>query len=98
MTKERRKHSKQFKVDAVKLVTEQGYKISEAARNLGIHENQLGRWKRQIEMEKEHAFPGKGHMTPEKEELHRLREENKRLRMEREILKKAAAFFANESK
>lgn len=98
MKQERKTYSKQFKVDAVKLVTEQGYKMAEAARNLGIHDNQLRRWKRQFEVEKKDAFPGKGYMTAEKEELHRLREENKRLRMEREILKKAAAFFANESK
>ena len=81
-----------------KLVNEQGYKISETARNLGIHPGVLGRWKQQIEAESTDAFPGKGHMTPEKEELFRLRKENKRLRMEREILKKATAFFAKESK
>ena len=97
MTKKRRNYSKQFKIDAVKLVTEQGYKISEAARNLGINPNVLRRWEKQFETDSNKAFPGKGHMTPEKEELHRLRKENKRLRMEREILKKATAFFAKES-
>ena len=91
-------YSKQFKVDAVKLVTEQGYNVSEAARNLGIHHSSLRRWKKQLDADGNQAFPGKGHMTTEKEELYRLRKENKRLRMEREILKKAAAFFANESK
>jgi transposase len=96
--KKRKSYSKQFKIDAVKLVTEHGYKISEAARNLGIHPVLLGRWKQQIEVEGTEAFPGKGHMTTEKEELYRLRKENKRLRMEREILKKATAFFAKESK
>ena len=98
MTQKRKHYSKQFKNDAVKLVTEQGYKVSEAARNLGIHHSSLRRWKKQLETDGNHAFPGKGHMIPEKEELHRLRKENKRLRMEREILKKATAFFANESK
>ena len=98
MTQKRKQFSKQFKVDAVKLVTEQGYKVSEAARNLGIHHSSLRRWKRQFETNGNQAFPGKGHMTPEKEELYRLRKENKRLRMEREILKKATAFFVNESK
>ena len=98
MTKKRKYYSKQFKIDAVKLVTEQGYKVSEAARNLGIHHSSLRRWKKQLETDGNQAFPGKGHMTTEKEELYRLRKENKRLRMEREILKKAAAFFANESK
>ncbi len=98
MTQKRKHYSKQFKIDAVKLVTEQGYNVSEAARNLGIHHSSLRRWKRQLETDGNQTFPGKGHMIPEKEELYRLRKENKRLRMEREILKKAAAFFANESK
>jgi transposase len=97
MTTKRKSYSKQFKIDAVRLVTEEGYKISEAARNLEIHPNVLRKWKDQLKCGSDQAFPGKGHMTPEKEELHRLREENKRLRMEREILKKAAAFFAKES-
>ena len=97
MAKKRKQFSKQFKLDAVELVTEQGYKASEAARNLGIHHSSLRRWINDFKSEGKQAFPGKGHMTPEKEELYRLRKENKRLRMEREILKKAAAFFAKES-
>ena len=84
-------------MDAVKLVTEQGYRITEAARNLEINPNLLGKWRAQFAGESDRAFPGKGHMAPENEELNRLRKENKRLRMEHEILKKAAAFFAKES-
>jgi transposase len=98
MSKKRKSYSKQFKIDSVKLITEQGYKISEAARNLGINPNVLTRWKNQFETDSDQAFPGKGHMTPEKAELHRLRKENQLLRMEREILKKATAFFVKESK
>jgi transposase len=97
MTQKRKQFSKQFKIDAVKLVTEQGYNVSEAARNLGIHHSSLRRWKKQFETSGNQAFPGKGRISPEKEELDRLRKEVKKLRMEREILKKAAAFFANES-
>jgi transposase len=97
MTQKRKQYSKQFKVDAVKLVTEQGYKVSEAARNLGIHHSSLRRWKAQFESNGKRAFPGKGNLSPEKEELYQLRKEVKKLRMEREILKKAAAFFAKES-
>ena len=93
----RRRYSPEFKREAVGLVTEQGYRVAEAARNLGIHENILRRWRQELQKDEGGAFPGKGHMKPEQEELHRLREENKRLRMEREILKKAAAFFAKES-
>ena len=94
----RKRYSKQFKIDAVKLLTEQGHKLTETANNLGIHPTMLNRWRNQLEAEQEHAFPGKGHMTPEKEELYRLRKEVEQLRMEREILKKATAFFAKESK
>ena len=97
MTTQRKSYSRQFKIDAVKLVTDRGYKISEAARNLEINPNLLRKWKNQLAAENNQAFPGKGHMTPEKEELYRLRKENQRLRMEHEILKKAAAFFAKES-
>jgi transposase len=97
MTTQRKSYSRQFKIDAVKLVTDRGYKISEAARNLEINPNLLRKWKNQLAAENNQAFPGKGHMTPEKEELYRLRKENQRLHMEHEILKKAAAFFAKES-
>ena len=97
MKTKKKSYSKQFKIDAVKLVTEQGYKIAEAARNLDIHPNVLRNWRDQFKTASNEAFPGKGHLTPEKEELYRLRKENTRLRMEREILKKAAAFFAKES-
>ena len=97
MTQKRKHYSKQFKIDAVKLVTEQGFNVSEAARNLGIHHSSLRHWKRQLESAGNQAFPGKGNLSSDKEELNRLRKENKRLRMEREILKKATAFFAKES-
>ena len=97
MTQKRKHYSKQFKIDAVGLVTEQGFNISEAARNFGIHHSSLRRWKNQLESDGDRAFPGKGNLSSEKEELNRLRKENKRLRMERDILKKATAFFAKES-
>lgn len=92
--KARREFSQEFKEEAVKLVTEQGYKISEAARNLDIGYNTLSRWKKELEGHK-----NSDHLElDEKKELSRLREENRRLKMEREILKKAAAFFANETR
>ena len=97
MSQKRKHYSKQFKIDAVTLVTEQGFNVSEAARNLGIHHSSLRRWKRQLESEGNQAFPGKGNLNSEKQDLDRLRKENKRLRMERDILKKATAFFAKES-
>jgi transposase len=94
----KRTYTPEFKQEAVRLVTEQGYKVTEAARNLGINPSVLARWKSQLASEGTNAFPGKGRLTAEKEELQRLRKENQRLKMERDILKKAAAFFANESK
>ncbi len=97
MTQKRKHYSKQFKIDAVKLVTEQGFNVSEAARNLGIHHSSLRHWKKEFESDGNQAFPGKGNLSAEKDELNRLRKENKRLRMERDILKKATAFFAKES-
>ena len=97
MAEKRKSYTAEFKREAVRLVTEQQYGVAEAARNLGINVNMLRRWKREVADSENGAFPGKGRLSPEQEELHRLRTENKRLRMEREILKKAAAFFANES-
>ena len=96
--KNRKKYSQEFKQDAVKLVTDQGYCASEASRDLGVNISVLRRWIKELEKDKAAAFPGNGRMTAEQEEMKRLREEVKRLRMEREILKKATAFFANESK
>jgi len=96
MKKNRRKFTKEFKEEAVKLITEQGYQISEAARNLGIHANLLSRWKKEIESSGGEDF-APGSAKAMQAELNRLRKENKRLKMEREILKKAAAFFAKET-
>ena len=97
MATKRRTYTEDFKREAVRLVTEQGYKMSEAARNLDIHVNVLRKWKRAMEANGSTAFPGQGRRSPEQEELHRLRQENQRLQMERAILKKALGFFASES-
>ena len=92
-----RQYTREFKKEAVELVIKQNYTISQAARSLGISGNMLGRWRREYLQESRMPFPGTGHQSPELEELNRLREENRRLKLEREILKKAAAFFAKES-
>ena len=95
MTKKtRRKYSDEFKDEAVKLVTDQGYKTTEAARNLGIHEGVLRRWIKQRSPDSVGSSSSTARLEAE---LKILKRENERLRMEREILKKAAAFFAKES-
>ena len=95
--KKRKRYTAQFKRDAVKLVVEQGNPATEVARNLDIGSGTLQRWVREHKSQQENAFPGNGRMTPEQEEIRQLKAEVKRLRTEREILKKAAAFFAKES-
>ena len=92
--KKRRRHSDEFKREAVKLVTESGYSVAEAARNLGVSANLLHTWKSKLTKAEEES---ERELTEdERMEMARLRAENKRLRMERDILKKATAFFANE--
>ena len=97
MPRTRRTYTAEFKTEAVKLVTEQGYSVAEAARSLGIRENLIRNWKQALRDQGEQAFPGQGHLSPQEQELARLRAENKRLLAERDILKKAAAFFAREA-
>ena len=96
--KSRKKYSKEFKLDAVSLVIEQDYSIADAARSLGINANMLGRWVKAHKIEEGQAFRGNGKLTPEQEEIRKLKAQVKRLEMERDILKKATAFFAAETK
>jgi len=93
-TRKRREYTEDFKRDAVALVTEQGYKPSEAARSLGVGDNLIRRWKREFEEELSSARLS----SDEREELLRLRKEVRMLRMDKEILKKASAYFAKEMK
>ena len=94
MSKERRQYDREFKLEAVRLIREEGRKVSEVARTLGINENQLHRWKKKFIEEGEEAFPGHGNLKSEDEELRRLRRENADLREERDILKKAISIFS----
>jgi transposase len=98
MTRKRRTYTDEFKADAVKLLTEQGYTLAEASRSLGVHANLLRKWREQSQAAAAGGASAKNVALngEERDELRRLRAENKRLLMEREILKKAAAFFANE--
>jgi transposase len=93
----RRSFSEEFKASAVRLVLEDGKSVCAAARDLDLTESSLRNW-----VERARADRGKGKpgalTTAEREELSRLRKENRVLQEEREILKKAAAFFAKQSR
>ena len=97
MTKrKRRQFTEEFKADAVKLVRDGGRSIGQVAKDLDLTETALRDWVRRAQIEAGEGPPG-ALTQAEREELVKLRRENKRLQMEREILKKAAAFFAKES-
>lgn len=93
-----KKYSKEFKLDAISLVTEQNYSQAEASRSLGLDPKLISRWIREHSKEEGQAFRGKGKLTADQLEIKHLREAVKRLTMEKEILKKATAFFAKEMK
>ncbi len=89
----RRTFDRAFKVEAVRLIVEEGRPLAQVSRDLDVGENQLYRWKKKYLSEGADAFPGSGHQTSEQEELRRLRRENADLREERDILKKAIGIF-----
>ncbi len=91
----RRTFTKEFKVEACKMVTEQGQKISQTARDLGIGEPLLGRWVHEYRASLE---PGAQEALANSRRIKELEAENRRLRMEREILKKAMAYFVEPPK
>jgi len=94
---QRRRFSREFKVEAVKLVRERGVSVAPGARDLDVHENVLRKWVKEFGSDPVQAFPGHGQIKPEQQEIERLRREVAKLKAERDILKKAAAFFAKES-
>ncbi len=93
----RRQFSREYKLEAVRLVLERGVSIAQAARDLDIHVNSLRKWIDDFKQDPAHAFPGEGRQKPDDAEVTRLRREVAQLRMERDILKKAAAYFAKEA-
>lgn len=96
--KTRRIFSKEFKKEAVKLVTEGGQGATSVARNLDVHPNVLGRWVRQSKENGDNAFPGNGKLLPQDEENRRLRRELVSVTEERDILKKVVAIFSRPGK
>jgi len=94
---ERRKFTREFKLEAVKLVRERGVTVAQAARDLGVHGTVVRRWVLESAADASQAFPGQGQLKPDQLEIERLRREVTKLKAERDILKKAAAYFAKES-
>jgi transposase len=91
----RKTYTREFKIQALRLMADQGLSVAEVARRLGVGENCLRNWRAAAAEKGEQAFPGQGTPSPADEELRRLRAEVTRLRAERDLLKKAAAYFAN---
>jgi transposase len=91
----RKTYTREFKLQALRMGSDQGLSVAEAARRLGIHENLLRAWRKAAIKLGADAFPGHGHPTPAEDELRQLRAEVQRLRAERDLLKKAAAYFAS---
>lgn len=86
----KKRFDRDFKISAVKMVTQEGHTAAEVARSLGIHANQLYSWKKKYSNDGEKAFPGKGHLT----EISALRKQLREVEMERDILKKAVGIFS----
>ena len=92
----RRAYTREFKLEAVKLIRDRGVGFAQASRDLGVHANVLRKWVADYEADPSQAFPGQGQMKPEQLEIERLRREVTKLKAERDILKKAAAYFAKD--
>ena len=95
----KKQYTKEYKLDAISLVLDQGYTASEAARSLEINANMLRRWIREYQTDDDgQAFRGNGKLTLEQEEIRRLKVEVRQLKLEKQILKEATVFFARETK
>jgi transposase len=94
---ERRKFTREFKLEAVRLIRDRGVAFVQASQDLNVHVSQLRDWVKKYSDDPQHAFPGQGQMKPEQLEIAQLKREVTKLKAERDILKKAAAYFARES-
>jgi transposase len=95
MARPRSTYTAEFKLRAVKMITDQKLSVAEAARQLDVGENLLREWRKAFLARGDAAFPGHGNPPPADDELRRLRAEVQRLKAERDLLKKAAAYFAS---
>ena len=93
---QRRRSSREFKIEAVRLVRKRSVSIAQASHNIGFHDNVLRKWVKDFDSDPKQALPGYGQQKPEQLEIDPRREVTK-LKAERDILKKAAACFARES-
>ena len=96
MVSRRRRFTREFKIETVKLITSSEHSVTQVSDDMGIHPNTLYKWIRQYSDKPQEAFPGTGHLTSEAEQIRQLKRENERLRMERDILKKAMAIFSKD--
>ena len=91
-----KRYDKEFKIEAVRLASEPGNTQTQVQRDLGIGDGMISRWKRELKLDSEYAFPGKGNLKPQDEEVRNLKREVEKLRRERDILKKAVAIFSED--
>jgi len=98
MANRHKTYTREFKVEAVRLVKSSGKPMSQVARDLGVSDSALSRWCQQVVQQGEQAFPGSGHQTAEQEEIRRLKRELEVTRQERDILKKVASIYSRESR
>ena len=98
MKKSRKSFTTEFKKEVVFLVTQEGRKPSELAREFNVHRTTIDRWVREMAAHGDDAFPGNGNLLPADEEIRRLKQELASVKEDREILKKALAFFSRHGK
>jgi len=96
MPKEQRTFTKEFKLEAVRLVQSSGKSITQIAHDLGIADSTLHHWCKLLTEQGEQAFPGSGHQTAQEEELRRLKRELETVRQERDILKKVVHIYSRD--
>ena len=94
--KRRRTYDKEFKLEAVRLVLEEGHSVASLERKLGTGKGVIYKWVYKFTDGPEHAFPGKGNLIPQDKELHELKKELERVKRERDILKKTVAIFSKD--
>jgi len=92
--KRRRTYDREFKLEVLQMIGQDGRSINSVAQDLGIHRSVISRWRREFHTDQQDAFVGTGHQTAQEAELRRLRSKLADVTEERDILKKAVAFFA----